>query len=54
MKYSDVDTPSVLIDLDIVEANIQKYQRYCNSIGLNLRPHIKTHKIPALAKFQLA
>lgn len=54
MKYSDVDTPSVLIDLDIVEANIQKYQRYCNSIGLNLRPHIKTHKIPALAKLQLA
>ena len=54
MTYNDVDTPSVLIDLDIVEANIQKYQRYCNSIGLNLRPHIKTHKIPALAKLQLA
>ncbi|PQM59579.1 MAG: alanine racemase [Rhodobacteraceae bacterium] len=54
MTYNDVDTPSVLIDLDIVEMNIQKYQRYCNSIGLNLRPHIKTHKIPALAKLQLA
>ena len=54
MTYSDVDTPSVLIDLDIVETNIQKYQKYCNSIGLNLRPHIKTHKIPAMAKLQLA
>ena len=54
MIYNDVDTPSVLIDLDIVEMNIQKYQRYCNSISLNLRPHIKTHKIPALAKLQLA
>ena len=27
MTYSDVDTPSVLIDLDIVETNIQKYQK---------------------------
>jgi D-serine deaminase-like pyridoxal phosphate-dependent protein len=54
MIYSDLDTPSVLIDLDIVEENIQIFQRYCDSIGLNLRPHIKTHKIPALAKLQLA
>ncbi len=54
MSYIDVDTPSVLIDVDIAQLNIRKFQKYCNSMGLSLRPHIKTHKIPALAKLQIA
>ena len=49
----ELDTPAVLIDMDIVRENIQAYQKYCNGIGINLRPHIKTHKIPELAKLQL-
>ena len=49
----ELDTPAVLIDMDIVKENIQAYQKYCNGIGINLRPHIKTHKIPELAKLQL-
>ena len=50
----DIDTPSVVIDLDIVDANITKFQAYCDKLGLHLRPHVKTHKIPELAKQQLA
>lgn len=46
-------TPCVMIDLDRVEININKMQSYCDSHALRLRPHIKTHKIPALAKMQL-
>ena len=53
MNYSDVDTPAVLIDLAVTTRNIHKYQKYCDENGLNLRPHIKTHKIPDLAKLQL-
>ena len=53
MNYSDVDTPAVLIDLAVTSRNIQNYQKYCNEHGLNLRPHIKTHKIPELARLQL-
>ena len=53
MSFMDIETPSVLIDLNIVEANIDKYQSYCNKKGINLRPHIKTHKIPELANLQL-
>ena len=53
MKYSDVDTPAVLIDLAVTNRNIQNYQKYCDENGLDLRPHIKTHKIPELAKLQL-
>ena len=50
---SELDTPAVVIDLDIVEANIKRAQDILASHGLNNRPHIKTHKIPALAKKQI-
>src|SRR2546423_5471426 len=48
-----LDTPAVVIDLDIVEANIKRAQDILASHRLNNRPHIKTHKIPALAKKQM-
>ena len=54
MNYADVDTPAVLIDTAVTSSNIKNYQKYCDEHGLNLRPHIKTHKIPELAKLQLA
>src|SRR5215211_8983474 len=49
----DLDTPAVVIDLDVVEANIRRAQETLASHGLANRPHIKTHKIPALAKLQM-
>lgn len=51
--FPDVETPAVLVDLDIAEANIDTYQAYCSGHGLALRPHIKTHKLPFLAKRQI-
>ena len=51
--FDSIDTPAVLIDLDIAEANIRRFQQHCNAHGLKLRPHIKTHKLPMLAKAQL-
>jgi D-serine deaminase-like pyridoxal phosphate-dependent protein len=50
----DLETPSVLIDLDRMERNIARMQGYCDHYGLKFRPHIKTHKIPAIARQQLA
>jgi D-serine deaminase-like pyridoxal phosphate-dependent protein len=50
---AELDTPAVVIDLDIVEANIHRAQDVLSSHGLANRPHIKTHKIPALAKKQM-
>jgi D-serine deaminase-like pyridoxal phosphate-dependent protein len=50
---SELDTPAVTVDLDIVEANIKRAQDLLASHGVNNRPHIKTHKIPALAKMQI-
>jgi D-serine deaminase-like pyridoxal phosphate-dependent protein len=49
-----LDTPAVTIDLDIMEANIRRVQQHLAKHGFANRPHIKTHKIPALGKLQMA
>ena len=50
---NDLDTPSLIVDLDIMESNLARMQNYCNQNGIGLRPHIKTHKIPAFAQAQM-
>lgn len=50
---SDLETPSVLIDLDRVEANLARAQAHADANGYRLRPHIKTHKLPRFAKRQV-
>ncbi len=50
----DLETPSVLIDLDRMEYNIALIQARCDELGIQFRPHIKTHKIPDIARRQLA
>ncbi len=53
MKITDLDTPAVLIDLDKLEQNIQRMAAFAKAQRINLRPHIKTHKIPQIAFMQL-
>lgn len=50
---TDLDTPAVTVDLDIMEANIARLQRHLAQHGLANRPHIKTHKIPELGRLQM-
>ena len=52
-RISDLETPALLIDLDIMEGNLQKLADYGQKHRLRVRPHTKTHKIPALARKQL-
>ena len=54
MKIDDIDTPAVLVDLDRVEANLARAQSFADGLGLVLRPHVKTHKLPRLARAQVA
>ena len=49
-----IETPAVIIDEAIASRNITAFQEYCTKHGLNLRPHVKTHKLPYFAKLQLA
>ncbi len=52
-NVSNLETPSVLIDLDKMERNIRRMQKRCDELSLNFRPHIKTHKIPDIARRQI-
>jgi D-serine deaminase-like pyridoxal phosphate-dependent protein len=54
MDVNQLDTPVAIVDLDRVEANITKLQRYLDEHGIANRPHIKTHKIPEIAHMQLS
>ena len=49
-----LDTPAVTIHLDRMEANIRRVQGHLAQHGVANRPHIKTHKIPAIGKMQMA
>ena len=49
-----LDTPAILVDLDVVDANIERMAAYARRTGLALRPHIKTHKSVAMARRQMA
>jgi D-serine deaminase-like pyridoxal phosphate-dependent protein len=53
MSMDQIDTPAVVIDLDVVENNLHTFQAYCDEHDIGLRPHIKTHKLPSLAKAQM-
>jgi D-serine deaminase-like pyridoxal phosphate-dependent protein len=53
VRVDELDTPVLTADLDAVERNIAGMQRYCDQHGLALRPHVKTHKLPELARLQL-
>ncbi len=50
----DIDTPALLIDLDVLEANIAHVAQSCRAHGVNWRPHFKGHKTLEIAKRQLA
>lgn len=52
MKVNELDTPSLLIDREIMIDNIQRMQSKADKYNVNLRAHTKTHKMPALAKLQ--
>ncbi|MCA8908739.1 MAG: D-TA family PLP-dependent enzyme [Rhodospirillaceae bacterium] len=49
-----LDTPCVLVDLDVADANIVRHQAYLTAHGIAARPHIKTHKTVDLARAQMA
>jgi D-serine deaminase-like pyridoxal phosphate-dependent protein len=49
----DLDTPAMIIDLDLLEKNIREMQEVCRNADIPLQVHIKTHKIPEIALLQL-
>ncbi|KAF2500491.1 hypothetical protein BU16DRAFT_547307 [Lophium mytilinum] len=53
-RLESLDTPSMVVDLDIMEENIRKLMNLLKPHGVNIRPHLKTTKSPILAKKLIA
>ncbi len=51
MAKEELDTPCLVIDLDLLEHNIK---RVAETVKAPVRPHTKTHKCPTIAKMQMA
>lgn len=54
IALADLPTPALLIDEAALERNLAKMAAFAASKKIGLRPHVKTHKCPILAKKQLA
>ena len=50
----DIDTPSLVIDLDAMERNLARMAAFARERGLRLRPHAKMHKSAELSRLQMA
>lgn len=48
-----IETPALLLHLDVVERNLATMAGRARGLGITLRPHIKTHKCVELARRQV-
>lgn len=53
LPASEVDTPALLVDLDLLSTNVRRFAEMAARAGVRLRPHIKTHKTVEIARMQL-
>lgn len=53
MHVAEIDTPALIVDLDIFERNLHRVADYAHDHALRLRPHAKTHKSVWIGKQQL-
>ena len=53
-RVAELPTPGLLLDLEVLEANLGRMAARARSLGVSLRPHIKTHKCVEIAQRQQA
>lgn len=53
MKISGLSTPALILDVNILKANIKAMDHILENSSLRLRPHYKSHKCASLAKMQI-
>ena len=51
--FENLATPALLVDLEKLERNIAQMQSHCDAHGVELRPHLKTHKMIEVARRQV-
>src|SRR5207253_11021764 len=50
----DLATPFLYVDVDRMSSNIDAMAAAARDLGVRLRPHAKTHKVPEIARLQIA
>lgn len=53
MSKYELDTPALCLDLDKLGKNLSQVHNKLRDTGVAVRPHVKTHKCPDLAKMQM-
>jgi D-serine deaminase-like pyridoxal phosphate-dependent protein len=53
VAVQDIETPALLLDLDVLESNIAKMAQYFATVPATLRAHCKNHKLPIIAQKQI-
>jgi D-serine deaminase-like pyridoxal phosphate-dependent protein len=53
IERNEIDTPALLVDLDIMEKNLRTMANFFQGKRAKFRPHTKVHRVPALALKQI-
>ncbi len=53
MNEADIQTPCLIVDLNVLEENIKKMQAHADTMNVRLRVHGKMHKSADIAKMQI-
>ena len=53
MKISGLSTPALVLDANVLKANMAAMEKLLADSSLKLRPHYKSHKCAAIAKWQI-
>ncbi|MCZ6679577.1 MAG: alanine racemase [Candidatus Poribacteria bacterium] len=54
MHINDLDTPTLLVDTSVLDANIRRMATYCKRHKIGLRPQVDSHRSPMIAYKQIA
>ena len=49
MSLEEIDTPALIVDLDVLEGNIARMAQVMVKRPARLRPHAKSHKCAVIA-----
>ena len=53
LRRDDIETPALLVDLDVMERNLENMARFFCNRPAKLRPHFKNHRVLELAARQM-
>lgn len=54
LPIAEIPTPALVLDIEVFTRNLENMSNYLSRVKTNIRPHVKTHKTPAIAHLQLS